>query len=202
MPHHHRCDGLAAVHTDLLTALGTRLRSRTRIVDADTIAKRAAVLVPFFEREGDYHLLFTLRTSNMPTHKGDVSFPGGRADKKDASLLHTALRESEEELGLRPSDVQLIGPLDDLRTMASNYVVTPYVGMIPHPYDFQPNAWEVAEIFSVPFTFLADRGNLNTETWLYDGATIPIQTYRYQGYKIWGATQRMIQNVLDILKVP
>ena len=202
MPHHHGCDGLSAVHTDLLTALGTRLRSRTRIVDDDQSAKRAAVLVPFFEREGNYHLLFTLRTSNMPTHKGDVSFPGGRADKKDASLLHTALRESEEELGLYPSDVQQIGPLDDLRTMASNYVVTPYVGVIPYPYDFQPNAWEVAEIFSVPFTFLADRGNLNAETWLYDGATIPIQTYRYQGYKIWGATQRMIENVLDILKVP
>ena len=126
------------MHTDLLTALETRLRSRTRIVDDDQSAKRAAVLVPFFEREGDYHLLFTLRTSNMPAHKGDVSFPGGRADKKDASLLHTALRESEEELGLRPSDVQQIGPLDDLRTMASNYVVTPYVGVIPYPYDFQP----------------------------------------------------------------
>ena len=190
------------MHTDLLATLRTHLQSRTRFVDADTAAKRAAVLVPFFEREGDYHLLFTLRTSNLPTHKGDVSFPGGRADKKDASLLGTALRESEEELGLRPSDVQLIGPLDDLRTMASNYVVTPHVGVIPHPYDFQPNAWEVAEIFSVPFTFLADRGNLNAETWLYDGATIPIQTYRYRGYKIWGATQRMIENMLDILKVP
>ena len=187
---------------DVLTLLKNRLRNRTRVLDADTTAKRAAVLAPFFKREGDYHLLFTLRTSNLPTHKGDVSFPGGRADKKDASLLHTALRESEEELGLRPSDVQLIGPLDDLRTMASNYVVTPYVGEIPYPYDFQPNAWEVAEIFSVPFTFLADCGNLNTETWLYNGETIPIRTYRYQGYKIWGATQRMIENMLDILKAP
>ena len=94
----------------------TRLQNRTRVVDADQSATRAAVLVPFFEREGDYHLLFTLRTSNMPTHKGDVSFPGGRADKEDASLLHTALRESEEEVGLRPADVRPIGPLDDLRT--------------------------------------------------------------------------------------
>lgn len=187
---------------DALTLLKSRLRSRTRVVDDDQSAKRAAVLVPFFEREGKYYLLFTLRTSNLPTHKGDVSFPGGGADKEDGSLLHTALRESEEELGLRPSDVRPIGPLDDLRTHATNYVVTPYVGVIPYPYDFQPNAWEVAEIFSVPFTFLADRGNLNAETWLYDGETIPIQTYRYQGYKIWGATQRMIQNVLDILEAP
>ncbi len=190
------------MHTDLLTVLGTRLQNRTRVVDADQSATRAAVLVPFFEREGDYHLLFTLRTSNMPTHKGDVSFPGGRADKEDASLLHTALRESEEELGLRPADVRPIGPLDDLRTHATDYIVTPYVGVIPYPYDFQPNAWEVAEIFSVPFAFLEDLSNLNAETWLYDGATIPIQTYRYRGYKIWGATQRMIENVLDILKVP
>ncbi len=202
MPQHPCCDGLAAVPSDLLTLLTTRLQDRTRVVDDDQSAKRAAVLVPFFERGGEYHLLFTLRTSNLPTHKGDVSFPGGRADKKDASLLHTALRESEEELGLPPSAVQPLGPLDDLRTLASNYVVTPYVGRIPYPYDFQPNAWEVAEIFSVPFTFLADRGNLNAETWLYDGAPIPIQTYRYQGYKIWGATQRMVQNLLDILEVP
>ena len=190
------------MHTDLFAILRARLQSRTRFIDDDQSAKRAAVLVPFFEREGEYHLLFTLRTSNLPTHKGDVSFPGGRADEKDASLLRTALRESEEELGLRPSDVRPIGPLDDLRTQASNYVVTPYVGRIPHPYNFQPNAWEVAEIFSVPFTFLADRGNLNAETWLYDGETIPIQTYRYQGYRIWGATQRMIQNMLDILNAP
>ena len=75
----------------------------------------------------------------------------------------------------------------------------PYVGVIPYPYTFQPSAWEVAEIFSVPFTFLADPSNLNDETWLYDGETIPIQTYRYQGYKIWGATQRTIWNLLGIL---
>ncbi len=187
------------MHTDLLTVLKNRLQSRTRVVDDGQSAKRAAVLVPFFEREGEYHLLFTLRTSHLPTHKGDVSFPGGRADKEDASLLHTALRESEEEVGLHPSDVQPIGPLDDLRTHATDYVVTPYVGVIPYPYDFQPSAWEVAEIFSVPFAFLEDLSNLNDETWLHNGETIPIQTYRYQGYKIWGATQRMIQNLLELL---
>ena len=183
----------------ILIDLQNRLERRERLIDSDQTAKRAAVLVPFFEHEGEHHLLFTLRTSNLPTHKGDVSFPGGRYHADDASLLHTALRESEEEVGLKQADVQIIGPLDDLRTLASNYVVTPYVGMIPYPYDFQPSAWEVAEIFSVPFVFLEDLGNLNDETWVHDGKTIPIQTYRYQGYKIWGATQRMIQNLLEIL---
>ena len=184
---------------DLFQTLQNRLSERQRLVDNDQSATRAAVLVPFFKRAGDYRLLFTLRTANLPTHKGDVSFPGGRYHPDDTSLLHTALRESEEEIGLHPSDVQPLGALNDLRTHASNYVVTPYVGVIPYPYTFQPSAWEVAEIFSVPFTFLADPSNLNDETWLYDGETIPIQTYRYQGYKIWGATQRMIWNLLGIL---
>ncbi len=185
---------------EILINLQNRLKRRERLIDSDQTAQRAAVLVPFFEHEGECHLLFTLRTSNLPTHKGDVSFPGGRYHPDDVSLLHTALRESEEEVGLKQADVQIIGPLDDLRTQASNYVVTPYVGMIPYPYDFQPNAWEVAEIFSVPFVFLEDLSHLNDETWVHDGATIPIQTYRYQGYKIWGATQRMIQNLLEILE--
>ena len=184
---------------DLIQALQNCLSERQRLVDEDQTAKRAAVLVPFFKHEGEYRLLFTLRTSNLPTHKGDVSFPGGRADQQDASLLHTALRESEEEVGLQSSDVQPIGPLDDLRTHATNYIVTPYVGVFPYPYDFQPNDWEVAEIFSVPFSFLEDLSNLNDETWIHDGETIPIQTYRYEGYKIWGATQRMISNLLEIL---
>jgi len=185
---------------EILIDLQNRLERRERLIDSDQTAKRAAVLVPFFEHEGEYHLLFTLRTSNLPTHKGDVSFPGGRYHADDASLLHTALRESEEEVGLKQADVQIIGPLDDLRTHASNYVVTPYVGKIPYPYDFQPDAWEVAEIFSVPFAFLEDLSNLDDEIWVHDGETIPIQTYGYQGYKIWGATQRMIQNLLEILE--
>jgi 8-oxo-dGTP pyrophosphatase MutT (NUDIX family) len=102
-----------------------RLERRERLIDSDQTAKRAAVFFPFFEHEGEYHLLFTLRTSNLPTHKGDVSFSGGRYHPDDVSLLHTALRESEEEVGLKQTGVQIIGPLDDLRTHASNYVVTP-----------------------------------------------------------------------------
>jgi len=180
--------------------LQNRLERRERLIDSDQTAKRAAVLVPFFEHEGEYRLLFTLRTSNLPTHKGDVSFPGGQHHADDVSLLHTALRESEEEVGLKQADVHILGPLDDLRTHASNYVITPYIGMIPYPYDFQPSTWEVAEIFSVPFVFLEDLSNLIDETWVHDGKTIPIQTYLYLGYKIWGATQRMIQNMLKILE--
>ena len=125
--------------------LQNRLERRERLIDSDQTAKLAAVLVPFFRHAGEYRLLFTLWTSNLPTHKGDVSFPGGRYHKEDVSLLHTALRESEEEVGLKQADVHILGPLDDLRTHASNYVITPYIGMIPYPYDFQPSTWEVAE---------------------------------------------------------
>ena len=93
----------------------------------------------------------------------------------------------------------MLGPLDDIRTQSTNYVVTPFVGLIPHPYPYQPDPIEVAEIFSVPLLFLQDRQNLNNEIRVHNGEEISIVTYRYRGYRIWGATQRITQNFLEIL---
>lgn len=187
---------------DIASLLYTRLTERQRDVDpahADQATRRAGVLVPLFLHQAEYHLLYTLRPTSIGTHSGEVAFPGGRYQQEDASLMHTALREAEEEVGLKPEDVTILGPLDDLRTRSTNYLVTPYVGLVPPAYPYRPDPKEVAEIFSVPLAFLQDPHNHSDEIWEHEGERIPIVTHHYQGYTIWGATQRMTQNLLEVL---
>ena len=95
----------------------------------------AAVLVPLFSVEGKRHVLLTKRSQAVEHHKGEISFPGGKLDPDDADLLSCALRETDEEVGIKPSDVRIIGELDDFYTVATRYVVAPFVGVIPYPYD-------------------------------------------------------------------
>ena len=158
-------------------------------------------MVPLFFYAAEYHVLYTLRPTTIGTHSGEVAFPGGRYQDDDASLLQTALREAEEEVGLKPDDVQILGPLDDLRTRSTNYLVTPYVGLIPPNYSYRPDPKEVAEIFSVPLAFLQDPHNQHNEIWYHREEQIPIVSYHYRGYTIWGATQRVTQNLLEVLAV-
>jgi 8-oxo-dGTP pyrophosphatase MutT (NUDIX family) len=160
----------------------------------------AAVLVPIFERDGELHLLYTTRSAALPQHAGQVAFPGGRhAAGIDPSLLATALRETEEEIGIATHDVDVLGPLDPIRTFSSNYLITPFVGQIPHPYPFRPDPREVHDIFSIPLAVLDDPGSLVAETWTIDGRTVPVTSYRHDGRTIWGATQRITASLLDLL---
>ncbi len=115
-------------------AIRQRLNSRTRRTLEEPHFRRAAVLVPLFEADGEAHLVFTKRSDTVDHHKGQVSFPGGGRDTTDASLLGTALRETEEEVGLKASDVKVLGALDDTVTM-SNYVVSPFVVSGEHSKD-------------------------------------------------------------------
>ena len=123
------------------------------------------MLVPIFRHpdDGEWHVVFTRRTETVDSHKGQVSFPGGRSDPHDADRVATALREAHEEIGLAPGDVQVIGTLDELLTV-SQYRVTPIVGLIPWPYPFRLSPGEVAEVFDVPFAWLADPVNVE-EQW-------------------------------------
>jgi 8-oxo-dGTP pyrophosphatase MutT (NUDIX family) len=108
----------------------------------------AAVLVPIFERDGTLHLLYTTRSAALPTHAGQVSFPGGRyAPDRDASLLATALRETEEEIGVRAAHVDVLGALDPIHNVSSNFLITPFVGRIPYPYELRPDPREVHDVF-------------------------------------------------------
>ena len=160
----------------------------------------AAVLVPLFERDGARHLLYTTRSATLPQHAGQVAFPGGRhTPGTDATLLATALRETEEEIGVAADAVDVLGALDPIHTFSSGFLVTPFVGRIPHPYVFRPNPTEVHDIFSIPLTALDDPANVIAETWTIDERAVPVVSYRHDGRTIWGATQRITASLLDLL---
>ncbi len=159
----------------------------------------AAVLIPLLLKAGSVDLLLTRRTEDVETHKGQIAFPGGMADRKDATRWHTALRETEEELGIAPAHIEVLGMLDDLFT-PTGFLITPVVGIVrPHP-QIQPNPREVAEVFMVPLEFFADSENGRREIRSTPLGTREVWFYEYQGRVIWGATAAMIRNLCEILQ--
>ncbi len=159
----------------------------------------SAVLVPIYQKRGDYYIVFIRRTETVKSHKGQISFPGGARDVNDRTLLHTAIRESREEIGLYMKDIEVIGELDDEITTTSNYIVTPFVAMIPWPYRFTKNKDEVAEIMEVPLKVLLEKGCLKANTETLNGKPMDSYTYYHQGKVIWGATARILKKLLDII---
>ena len=184
---------------------GERLRSMLiqrapAICLPDASRRQAAVLLPLFKNATDYHLVFTKRTDTLKHHKGQVSFPGGSFEPADGDLLTTALRESYEEVGIQPDHVSILGRLDDLATFSTNFTISPFVGLIPYPYPFRPNPVEVAMVFDVPVSVLADpavgRSYVRARD---DGATIEDYEFSINGQVIWGATARIVRHLLSVM---
>ena len=119
----------------------------------------SAVLVPIYYRDGWPFILFTQRSNQVIHHKGQICFPGGKQEENDCDLLHTALREAEEEIGLHSSDTEIVGELDDHITTSSRYVISPYIALIPYPYQFVINTAEIQQLFSVPMYSLLNNHN-------------------------------------------
>ncbi|HEX2174208.1 MAG TPA: CoA pyrophosphatase [Dehalococcoidia bacterium] len=152
----------------------------------------AGVVLLLYGEGRDDRIIYTVRTSLVEHHKGEVSFPGGMRDEEDESLRHTALREAHEEIGVDPADVEIVGELDEILTRKSNFVITPFVGVIPYPYEFRPNPHEVEEVLAVPISHLLDRRNVEADPdFGYH--------YRYQHHVIWGATARITTEFLDLI---
>jgi 8-oxo-dGTP pyrophosphatase MutT (NUDIX family) len=186
---------------DLPLALQKRLAQHQRQTRAEWDARPAAVLVPLFLQEGQWHVLFTQRTEAVETHRGQVSFPGGLIEPQDEGPEQAALREAEEEVGLRPEDVQVLGTLDSLLTV-TQFHITPVVGAIPWPYPLRPNRAEVAATFGVPVSWLADPSNLEIRQRrpMVSGPSVPVYYFRsYQGQVIWGATARITLNLMELM---
>jgi 8-oxo-dGTP pyrophosphatase MutT (NUDIX family) len=158
--------------------------------------RRAGVLVPLFVRDGQLWIVFTRRTDTLEHHRGQISFPGGAEEPGDESLLATALRETEEELGIAPEDVRPLGALSPLAT-ATNFYVEPHVATIPQPYVFRPAAEEIAEVLEVPVPALLDPAVREEKR--MEGRPEPILFYRYGDHVIWGATARMLEELLEVL---
>jgi 8-oxo-dGTP pyrophosphatase MutT (NUDIX family) len=161
--------------------------------------KVSAVLVPIFLKERQYHLLFIQRTQRVKDHKGQISFPGGAYKKEDRFLLNTALREAEEEIGLAPGDVEVLGELDDTTILPTNYVISPFVGFIPYPYNFQLDKWETEELIEIPLTALLDKNYFGKGIIKSNGHEINRDYYKYADKVIWGATYNIMRQFLEII---
>jgi 8-oxo-dGTP pyrophosphatase MutT (NUDIX family) len=157
----------------------------------------AAVLFPLLLKEDDLHVLFTKRTQTVKVHKGQISFPGGVHDPNDENLLATALREAEEEIGLKAKDVEILGALDPIATVTTGFQVHTFVGLIPYPYGFKPNGKEVAEILTVPLYYLADENHWSRRSYQTGDQAFEAYFVSYENYRIWGATARIIKIFLE-----
>ncbi len=156
----------------------------------------AAVLVPLFLRDGKDHILFTRRPDTMEHHRGEISFPGGRRDGRDRDLLGTALRETEEEMGILPQDVEVLGRLDDFFSV-HGYHVTPFVGRFGYPYPFRVDRREIAEVIEVPLKRLRDPAIFRVEDWRHKGRSYPVPFYAVGRHEIWGLTAAILRQFLE-----
>jgi 8-oxo-dGTP pyrophosphatase MutT (NUDIX family) len=181
--------------------LRQRLAERSPVIRPEWEVRPAAVLVPLYLDGPEWHVLFTQRTHLVETHKGQVSFPGGRVEPADTSRVETALREAEEEIGLRRSDVTVLGQLDELLTV-TQYHITPIVGVFPWPYAFVLSTAELSEAFGVPLAWLANPDNLEIQERepMVPGRKIPVYYFHYQNRTIWGATARMLLNLVEVAR--
>jgi 8-oxo-dGTP pyrophosphatase MutT (NUDIX family) len=183
---------------DLKALLGYRKPIRFEGNGTDYI--EASVLLPLFIKDGHCWVLFTERTKTVEYHKGEVSFPGGVVDKHDSSLGSTAKREAFEEIGIREGDIEIMGQLDDMRTTRSRFIVHPFVGVIPYPYTFAVNRREVESLIEVPLRFFLDPSQPRPFTVNYEDDTFETPAFIYEGVVIWGATERILENFISLIR--
>jgi 8-oxo-dGTP pyrophosphatase MutT (NUDIX family) len=154
-------------------------------------SRPAAVLVPLFEKDGEAHVILTRRPDTMPTHQGEVSFPGGgMRDSIDATLLDAALREAEEEIGLPRAAVEIVAELDTLATVGSRFTITPFVGLVDPLPRLVPHPGEVVKILEVPLSELLDPDAFHEEYW--GSLDRAISFFELPGETVWGATARVL----------
>lgn len=175
-------------------------RPRVALDQSDLVS--AAVLVPITDH-GEPHVLFTKKTSSVPHHKGQFSFPGGVVELRDGSRVETALREAWEEIRLPPEAVEVLGLLDDTPTRATSFIITPVVGIVRDRVVFTPDGREIERVLEVPLSVLRDPAIFRTEMWERNGEAHPVQFYQVSPEDVvWGATARILTQFLELLDEP
>jgi len=164
-------------------------------------ARKAAVLLGLFDQEGEPTILFIRRSSTLRAHSGEIAFPGGGVDQTDSSPIMAALREAQEVIGLDPARVEVLGVLQPVFTVVSNYLVIPVVAFLPRGLGtLQLQASEVTEIILAPLHDLTNPGIFHTEEWMRVGRTRTVYFYDYGSYRIWGVTARILTALLETLE--
>ena len=164
------------------------------IFDKENPPRRAAVLVPLVWRGDILKVILTLRTDNLPSHAGQIAFPGGTKDENDVDLVRTALREAHEEIGLNQGYATILGVCDNYYTR-SNYLITPVVALIDEKANFSPNDDEVAKIFELPFEFLIDPAEQKVHTKVFQGIERHYRAIECEGYYVWGVTASLFKSL-------
>ncbi len=157
------------------------------------------MLVALYEDAGEIHVVLTKRPDTMPSHQGEIAFPGGKRDPGDVSLAAAALREAHEEVGLEPAAVDIVAELDTIATVASAFTISPFVGVLPVPPQLKPDPWEVIDAFGVPISELLHPDAYREELWDLWGAYRPMAFFELPGETVWGATARMLARLLVVV---
>lgn len=175
------------------------LEKRKTATVEDHSMSPAAVLLVLYPVDGDLRIVLQKRSQHVEHHKGEISFPGGMVDEDDQSRLDTALREADEEMGIRPGDVQVLGRLDDTPTI-SDFMISTFVGTIPYPYTFTPSEVEVAKVLLVPISHLRKPTSFRDDVRSENGEFHRMPIYVYDGHVIFGATARILEQFLSLTK--
>lgn len=162
--------------------------------------KPASVLIPFYETPDGLSVILMKRPDKQGPHGGQISFPGGSRDNSDVDDLSAALRETEEEIGVDRNQIEVWGGLKTEFTSISRFWISPFVGKIPYPSQFQPNESEVERLLVVPFSHLVDSATFSVETFNWKGFEVPSYLFNYQEDTIWGLTARILNNLILFLK--
>ncbi|MGO1748894.1 MAG: NUDIX hydrolase [Marinobacter sp.] len=156
----------------------------------------AGILVPVTDDPGNPEMIFTLRSENLSTHRGQVAYPGGKRDPGDLSLAATALRETHEEIGLPPDQVEIISPLSQVMSL-HGILVSPYVGVVPEGHPLEANPGEIDSIFRVPLSFFLEDRRERTDAIPFQNQTIHVPCYRWDRYQIWGLSAVVLVDFLN-----
>lgn len=179
------------------TWLNQRLQAFPRRTIPLESLRPAAVLLPLLIRDGEECVLFTRRTEHLPHHPGEISFPGGARHDTDLDLAATALRETEEELGIPAGRIELHGRLDDFWSI-HGYHVVPFVGTIPHPFPYRIADFEIAALIEAPLDHFRTPGVHHVEDWNHRGRVHPVDFYRYGEHMVWGLTAAILRQFLEV----
>lgn len=184
-----------------LSTINTSFTSDNDLMDCEAVKTEnlieAAVLIPIVERNDGLKVILTKRSNNLKQHPGQISFPGGKSEKTDKSLVATALRETKEEIGIKDKNVEILGQLSQHVTI-TGFKITPFIGRIKMGFSTEIQASEVSEIFEVPLSYLSNPRNFRVESVKWKGKKRFFYSIPYGPYYIWGATARILKNLADL----